>query len=201
MITYFIIALTAIVSYQAFESSSVMSKYRFSAYAVANRREYWRLISHVLVHADWGHLIFNMLTLFFFGTGVEAALKYYFGGLGVFYFIILYVAGGIFSSLYSLYQHQKHSGYFAVGASGAVSAVLFASILFSPQSSIYLFMIPIGIPAYIFGALYLGYSAYMVKNGHDNIGHDAHFWGAVFGFTFPIALNPDFFRIFIESIF
>lgn len=201
MITYFIIALTAIITYQAFESGSLMSKYRFNAFAVVHRREYWRLFSHILVHADWGHLIFNMLTLFFFGTGVESVLKYYFGGIGIFYFIVLYVAGGVFSTLYSIYQHRNHSGYNAIGASGAVSSVLFASILFSPQSSIYLFMIPIGIPAYIFGMLYLAYSAYMVKNGHDNIGHDAHFWGAVFGFIFPIILNPDFFRMFLDNIF
>ena len=201
MITFFIIAITAIVSYQGFSSAALINKYCLNAYAIVHRKEYWRLVSHIGVHADWGHLLFNMLTLFFFGTGVETALRIYFGGLGAIYFVIIYLVGGVFSSLYSLAKHQNNPGYNAVGASGAVSAVLFASILFSPQSKIYLFFIPIGIPAYIFGFLYLAYSAYMSKRGTDNIGHDAHFWGAIFGFCFPILLNSDFFRMFLERIF
>ncbi len=201
MFTYFIIALTGMVSYQAFGASSLFSKYRFNAYAVVHRREYWRLVSHIAIHADWGHLIFNMLTLFFFGPSVESALQYYFGAMGIFYFAVLYIIGGVFSSLYSLAKYQDNSGYNAVGASGAVSSVLFASILFNPQSKIYLFFIPIGIPAYIFGFMYLAYSAYMSKKGTDNIGHDAHFFGAIFGFAFPIFLNSDFFSMFLASIF
>jgi membrane associated rhomboid family serine protease len=102
------------------------------------------------------------------------------------------------SVLPSFGKYKNDPGYNAVGASGAVSAVVFASILFVPLGKIYLFFIPIGIPAFIFGGLYLIYSAYMAKRGGDNIGHDAHFWGALFGFVYTIAIKPKVFLVLIQ---
>lgn len=202
MVTYLIIGFTVLVTYKAFKDYSLFEKAKLSPYACVHHSQYERLISHMFVHVNWEHLIFNMLTMFFFGGNVEAVLKHDFGQLqGVLIYLLLYLAGGVFASLYSLYQHKNNVAYSAVGASGAVSAVLFASILFFPNQDIYLFFIPIGIPAYIIGPLYLFYSAYMAKKGMDNIGHDAHFWGAVWGFVFPILWNTAYIFSFFDYLF
>ena len=121
-----------------------------------------------------------MLTLFFFGTSVEYQL-------GVPLFGVLYIIGAIVSSLPALYKHKENQWYNALGASGAVSAILYAQILFHPLHMLYVFFIPM--PAIVFGVLYLFYSAKMAKKGVDNLGHDAHFWGAIVGFVFPILLD------------
>jgi len=200
MTTFFIIGLTVFMSYRAFQSRSFFEKAKFIPYRIARYKEYERAISHLFVHANWEHLIFNMLTLFFFGNNTEAVLSLTFGNIGTAYYLTLYLAGGIVASLYSFAKHKHDFSYSAIGASGAVSAVLFANILFNPNGKIYLFFIPIGIPAFLFGPLYLLYSAYMAKKETDNIGHDAHFLGAVFGFVFPIILNRDFFLQFVNKI-
>jgi membrane associated rhomboid family serine protease len=199
MVTLVIIALTALVSYHAFSRPSIVARYSFSSVKVWHGKEYQRLLSHIFLHAGWEHLIFNMITLYFFGRHVEAVFSEWFGTSGTLLYVFFYIAAGVFASLYSLYKHRDNPNYYAIGASGAVSAVLFASILFMPSSKIYLFFIPIGIPAYIFGPLYLAYSAYMSKKGSDNIGHDAHFWGAVFGFVFPLLLDSRFLSLFLSN--
>ena len=150
----------------------------------------WTIVSSMFAHDGIYHIIFNMLTLYFFGMYVLALV-------GEARFFLVYFIGGLVGNV--LFLLINHTGS-AVGASGAVSAVVFASILFNPLSKIYLFMIPFGIPAIIFGALYLGYSWYMAKKNVDNIGHDAHFWGAVFGFAFTIALKPALFMQFISIL-
>jgi membrane associated rhomboid family serine protease len=146
------------------------------------------------------HLLINMFVLFSFGRVVEVYYKELFEVKGAFYYILLYVGAIAISVLPSFGKHKDDPGYNAVGASGAVSAVVFASILFEPLAKIYLFFIPIGIPAAIFGVLYLIYSAYMGKRGKDNIGHDAHFGGAIFGIVFTICLKPKIVLYFIGQI-
>jgi membrane associated rhomboid family serine protease len=141
-----------------------------------------------------------MFVLFSFGRVVEIYYKELFEIKGAFYYVLLYVGAIAISVLPSFGKHKDDPGYNAVGASGAVSAVVFASILFEPLAKIYLFFIPIGIPAAIFGVLYLIYSAYMGKRGKDNIGHDAHFWGAIFGIVFTICLKPKIVLYFISQI-
>lgn len=131
-----------------------------------------------------------MLVLYSFGDVVEQYFHYYFPTTWIFLYLILYVAGIIISTLFSYFRYKNNPAYNAVGASGAVSAVLFASILFYPTGKIYMFFIPIPIPAFIFGALYLLYSYIMARRNRDNIGHDAHFWGAVFGIAFTIICRP-----------
>lgn len=200
MITFLLIGVTAFISYRAFQHPAFLDKALFIPYRIAHSKEYERSISHLFIHANWEHLIFNMLTLFFFGMSVESMLKVQFGPTGTAYYLVLYFAGGIAASVYSFFKHKDDWHYRSLGASGAVSAVLFANILFNPMGKIYLFFIPIGIPSFIFGPLYLFYSAYMAKRGTDNVGHDAHFWGAVFGFVFPIMLDPSFFPLFIGQI-
>jgi len=132
-----------------------------------------------------------MMVLYSFGRIVEQYYEMLFGLKGILYFILLYVGGTALSTLPSYGKHKDDYSYTAVGASGAVSAVVFTYILFDPLGKLTLFPIPIGIPSIIFGVLYLIYSAYMGKKNIDNVGHDAHFWGAIFGFVFTIVLKPD----------
>jgi membrane associated rhomboid family serine protease len=141
-----------------------------------------------------------MFVLYSFGTIAESGMVYYFGLKGNLYFIILYVGGIFLSVVPSFEKHKNHSWYNAVGASGAVSSVLFSSIIFNPSMKLSLFLLPIPIPAVIFGILYLIFSAYMSRRASDNIGHDAHFWGAVFGAVFTIALKPSLFLDFIHQL-
>ena len=130
------------------------------------------------------------MVLYSFGRIVEQYYGFYFSLKGILYYLLLYIGGTALSTLPSYGKHKDDYSYTAVGASGAVSAVVFASIVFDPLNKIYIFLIPIGIPAIIFGILYLVYSWYMGKKNIDNIGHDAHFWGAIFGFVFTILLKP-----------
>jgi membrane associated rhomboid family serine protease len=146
------------------------------------------------------HLAVNLFVLFGFGISVELAYKTLFGSMmGGVYYLLLYVLGLAASSIFDYFKHRNNYGYNAVGASGAVSSVLFAAILFSPTSILLLYGI-IPIPAVIGGALYLGYSYYMGRKGTDNIGHDAHFWGAVWGFAFTALLDYRLLFSFWEQI-
>lgn len=172
----------------------------FSPSEISQKGQWYRFISHAFIHANWEHLIFNMLTFFFFGVFVEQAFDYFFGNKGTILFLMEFLLAGIASSIPSYLKHKSNYSYSAVGASGAVSAILFTSILLNPLNKIYFFFIPIGIPAFIFGILYLIYSAYMSKRKVDNIGHDAHFWGAVFGIIFPLAFKFDLLYGFINII-
>ncbi len=192
-ITVIIILITVIVSLLAFNNTELFRKMVFNAYDIRHYKNSYRFLSYALIHADWIHLLINMMVLFSFGRIVEEYYGMYFGDKGIFYYILLYIGGIALSTLPSYGKHKDDKSYTAVGASGAVSAVVFASILFDPLSKIYIFLLPIGIPAILFGVLYLVYSAYMGKKNVDNIGHDAHFWGAVFGFCFTIALKPALF--------
>ncbi len=198
--TIFIIIITAIISIWAFNNREVFDKLSFNAYEIKHKKEGWRFFSYALIHAGWAHLIINMFVLYSFGDVVETLLNYYFGIKYLIYFSLLYIGGIIFSILFDFRKNKDNVYYNAVGASGAVSAIVFSSIILYPGGSIYLFFIPIPIPSAIFGILYLIYSAYMSKRAKDNIGHSAHFWGAIFGVIFTIILKPKLFLIFLEQI-
>jgi membrane associated rhomboid family serine protease len=190
-VTIVIIAITVIVSVLAFNNREIFRRLAFNAYDIKHFKNSYRFLSYALIHADWIHLFINMMVLYSFGRVVEQYYQMLFGLKGILYFILLYVGGTALSTLPSYGKHKDDYSYTAVGASGAVSAVVFTYILFDPLGKLTLFPIPIGIPSIIFGVLYLIYSAYMGKKNIDNIGHDAHFWGAVFGFVFTIALKPE----------
>lgn len=195
-----IIAITALVSIMAMYNKDLFYRLKFSPYLILHSRQWYRLFTHAFVHAGWMHLLINMWVLYLFGQVVVDNYAGLFGIKGYYYFIILYVGAILISSLPSYGKYKDNPYYNAVGASGATSAVLFASILFYPIGKIMIFPIPIGIPAFIFGILYLIYSAYMSKRGGDNIGHDAHFWGAVYGVLFTIAIKPAVALFFIDQI-
>ncbi len=181
-----VIAATVLISYVAFQNISVFEKYKFNVGAIKNRKEYIRLVSAGFLHGDWMHLLFNMMTLYFFGPIVVQV----FGEIG---FLVVYFGSIILGNLFSLYLYQNQSWYSAIGASGGVSGILFTSIAMIPDLGIYFFFIPIPIPGYIFGVLYFSYSVYSMLNPRqgDNIGHAAHLGGAFFGLVFAVALQPE----------
>ncbi len=196
-----ILVSTVIISILAFGNSELFGKLVFNAYRIKYNKESWRFFSYALVHSGWLHLIVNMWVLYSFGNIVEKTYTLHFGIKGSFYFLLLYVGGVLFSVLYDFGKQKENIYYNAVGASGAVSAVVFSSILIFPSGGIYLFPIPFAIPSWLFGILYLVYSAYMGKNGNDNIGHNAHFYGAVFGIAFTIVTLPGVLQGFINQLF
>jgi len=199
-ITLVIIIITVVVSLRALSSIGTFDKLKFNAYAINNNREWYRFFTHAFIHADWIHLLVNMFVLYSFGSMVEEFFKFHFGSRAILYYLTLYVGSVVVSSIPSYEKHRNNAYYNAVGASGAVSAVLFASILFYPTGKIIMLFLPVPIPSFIFGILYLIYSAYMAKKNVDNIGHDAHFYGAVFGFVITILFRPKLFMIFIDQI-
>ncbi|WPO84401.1 rhomboid family intramembrane serine protease [Chryseobacterium sp. JJR-5R] len=180
-----IIVITAIISFAAPNGSSNFEKYKFNVGAISNRKEYIRLLSAGFLHADLMHLIFNMLTLYFFGPVIIQ-------GFGNFGFLLIYFGSILLGNIFSLFIYQKQPWYSAIGASGGVSGILFAAIAMMPDIGIYMFFIPIPIPGYIFGLVYFAYSVYMMLNPsqHDNIGHAAHLGGAFFGLVYAVLTQP-----------
>lgn len=195
-----IVAVTCLVSILAFYNREILGRLQFNAYEIKHHKQGYRFFTYALVHAGWGHLAINMFVLWSFGRIVYTFYLHLFGNLGILYFLLLYIGGIMFSVLFDFGRHKNDEWYNAVGASGAVSAVVFASIILYPAGGVYLFFIPIEIPSPIFGILYLFYSAYMARRGRDNIGHDAHFWGAIYGIILTIALKPQVFLVFIEEV-
>jgi membrane associated rhomboid family serine protease len=205
-LTLFLIIVTSLVSILAFRNHEMFNKLKFNAYMVWHKKEWVRMFSHALVHGGWMHLIINMYVLWIFGRTVEGAFndsgifpQTY--SLGKFFYVLMYVLAVPVSSVPALLKHKNNHYYNSVGASGAVSAIVFTMILLAPDMRLGILFIPISVPAYIFGVLYLAYSYFMSRRDTDNIAHDAHFVGSVFGFVFPIMLNTHLFQSFINQIF
>lgn len=194
--TLIILIVTVITSLAAFRNHGLFDKLILWPRVMNTPSEYHRLLTSGFIHADYGHLFFNMFTLFFFGQNVEMIFTGY--GIGVHMFVVLYLTAIIVASLPSLIKHRNNGYYRSLGASGGVSAIVFSSIYFMPWSKIYVFFLPI--PGIVAGVAFLAYSAYMSKRGSDNIGHDAHFWGAVYGFLFTLAFSPDHGSIFLQEL-
>lgn len=180
LVTIIIIVANCIISFKGFRDFGFFEKYKFQVGGV-RRGEQFRLFSSGFLHVDTSHLFFNMFSLYIF-SGV--VINY----MGVLSFVIIYVGSLILGSLLSLYFHKNEYHYSAVGASGAVMGIIYSAILLRPDMSLYIFFIPIPIPAYIFGIGYLLYSIYGMKNRIGNIGHDAHFGGAIGGYVITLIL-------------
>lgn len=200
-ITLFLIILTVLVSYTTFRNRLAFERMKFNAYEIRQHRSWHRFFSYGLLHADWMHLLVNMFVLYSFGSLVEEIIVAQFGLTGRLLYAILYISALFFSVLPSYFKHRKNYYYNAVGASGAVSSILFASIILHPQGSVYFMFIPVPIPAVIFGVFYLGYSVWMARRGGDNVAHDVHFWGAVYGILFIALIHPEFIKSFIRYFF
>ena len=186
IVTIVIIAANVILSYKGFGDYNFFDRYKFQVGAI-QRGEKVRMFSSGFLHADTQHLLFNMLTLYFFANVVINLLS-------PFFFLVIYIGSLFLGSLLSLHFHKNEYYYSAVGASGAVTGILYSAILLQPGMNLYMFFIPIPIPAYIFGIVYLLYSIYGMKNKVGNIGHDAHFGGAIGGFVITLILSPWLFQ-------
>ena len=201
-ITIGLIIANVIFSMVGFSNAAIVDKTIMWPYRVARENQYIRFITSGFLHADWMHLIFNMFTLFFFGIGLE----HYFGMYGLggnISYLSLYFLGLIISDIPSYIKHKNDYNYRSLGASGAVSAVVFATIVFSPWSPIYLYG-ALKISATVYAILYIFYCVYMGKKSGDNINHDAHLWGSLFGLAFTLILiavmQPDLFTGIIEEL-
>jgi membrane associated rhomboid family serine protease len=188
-----IFVFTIITSLYAFYDHSIYGKFMLHPYSVSKGQNVYTLITSGLVHADWMHLFFNMFTFYAFAFTLERLM-------GSWQFGLLYFLGLVLSDLPTVIKHKDHFNYNSLGASGAISAVLFSYILFNPMSKIYIMFIPIGIPAVVFGILYLIYCAYASRNSRDHINHDAHFFGALTGLIFTIIFVPGILQNFIAML-
>ncbi len=204
-LTGLLVLVTIFVSYLAFNNPDLRARLLFVPALMQERgqSEWHRFITAGFIHADWLHLAFNSFVLWEFGRFVELAyVKIHGKMMGSLFFLALYFFGLVAASTYSYFKHRDNYGYAALGASGAVSGVLFAAIVFAPLLPLQFLFLPfISLPAVVMGVLYLAYSSYMSRRGSDNIGHDAHFWGGVWGFFFTIALAPQLLQHFLKQIF
>lgn len=189
-ITLVLVLANLAVSIPAFNNSKLMNDLIFYPPAIANNNQYYRFITHGFLHADIAHLAFNMIALYSFGGAVEEifSLECLFGSMGKVYYLLMYLVALVVATLPTYLKNVNNYQYRSLGASGAVSAVVFAGLTLLPQLPINFMFIPIDIPGYIFGIIYLGVSAYLDRKGGGNVNHSAHFWGAAFGVVFTLIL-------------
>lgn len=183
IVAVILILINLIFTYQGLRSHVFLDRFKFDVDNILIHKDYKRLITSGFLHIGWFHFIFNMYTLYSFSGGVEAVL-------GITTFILIYFASLIGGNLFSLFVHRNHGDYTAVGASGAVSGIVFASIVLFPDMELSLLFMPIHIPAWLFGLIYVLYTIYGVKSKRDNIGHEAHLGGLVIGVIIALIMQP-----------
>lgn len=199
-LTTILIGITAITSILGFNRYEILDRWMFMPYRIKHRSQWDRFILSGFIHKDYIHLLFNMFTFYFFGGVVEMFLRYTFGVfVGGALFVVFYLLGIIIADIPTYSKHQDDSQYRALGASGGTSATVFASIIILPLADICLFAI-ICLPGFILGVLFLIYSYVKGKNGADNINHDAHLYGAIFGIIFILILSPSSAWTFVDQI-
>ncbi|KRG42799.1 hypothetical protein ARC78_08925 [Stenotrophomonas pictorum JCM 9942] len=195
-ITLLLIAITGLVSWMAFSNRKLADRLILWPPAIDRHKQYDRLVTYGFIHADFAHLIFNMVTLFFFGRMIEGLMLRITGQWWV--YLVFYLLALVVSILPSYLKNQKNPNYLSLGASGAVSAVLFAFILVSPWSLIFVFFIPA--PAILYAVFYVGYSLWMDRKGGDRINHSAHLAGAAFGVLFMLCMEPRLLQVFLQEL-
>lgn len=194
-ITLILIVVTGLVSWLAFNNRQLLDRLMLWPPAIDRSKQYDRLLTHGFIHADFQHLLFNMITLYFFGSLVERWFVPYIGQLG---FVLFYLSAIVVAILPTYMRHRHDPNYRSLGASGAVSAVLFTYILVQPWSLIFVFFLPV--PAILYAVLYIGYSIWMDKRGGDNVNHSAHLWGAAYGVMFTLIMEPRVFGGFVQKL-
>jgi membrane associated rhomboid family serine protease len=212
MISIALLIFTITYSIYAMNRSDIKYKYIFHPYSINHFNQHYRFLSHAFIHGDYIHLAFNMYALLMFGPIIENEIFPYLLGsydepnqkLGSLFFIIMYTGAIYASSISEYFKNKNNQSYSSLGASGAINSLIFSFIIFAPTAQLGFFFIPM--PAWVFGVLYLGITFYLSKRNTsiasvDRIGHEAHFWGAIFGILFTIALKPDLFFNFIQNIF
>ncbi|MBB5397874.1 rhomboid family intramembrane serine protease [Mucilaginibacter sp. 14171R-50] len=187
-----IFVITLATSLWAFSNENIYGELILNPYNVSRGYKVYTIITSGLIHKDWNHLFFNMLSYYFFAFQLEALLGHW--QFGVLYFLSL-----ILSDLPSIQKHKEDIWYNSLGASGAISAVVFSFIMFAPRAQMSLIFLPIPMPAWVFGGLYLIYCHFASKHARDNINHDAHFYGAVSGIVITFALHHNIFNEFVRQ--
>lgn len=195
IVTFVLIGITALVSWQAFNNPRLMERLILWPPAINRNKQYDRLVTHGFIHADMQHLLFNMITLFFFGRAIEPVFVERIGVVG---FLAFYLSAIVMAIMPTYFRHRDDSHYRSLGASGAVSAVLFSYILFAPWSLIFVFFLPV--PAIVYAVAYVGYSIWMDRRGSDNVNHSAHLWGAAYGVMFTLLLEPQVLGHFLSRL-
>ena len=193
--TLLLIGVTVALSWYCFERPRLLDRLLLWPPAVQRLRQYDRFVSHGFVHADWQHLLFNMITLYFFGRAVEGVFTDLIGQAG---FVLFYLSAILVAILPTYLRHRHDSRYRSLGASGAVSAVLFAYVLLAPWSLIFVFVLPV--PAILYAVFYVGYSIWMDRQGTDNVNHSAHLWGAGYGLLFTLMMEPRVWNHFLTQL-
>jgi len=192
-----IFVITLITSFKAFSDPVLKANFMFNPYRISRNKEYQRFLTHGLIHADHMHLAFNMLTFYFFAFFFERLI-------GHWQFAVFYLGSLALSSVTSFIKHKDNPGYNALGASGAVSAIVLGVVMFYPDIPLRILFIPIDIPGWIMAIAFIGYSHYASRHRNDNIGHEAHLWGAFSGILLTLLLKPvviEYLRQFIERTF
>jgi len=193
--TLLLVGVTVLVSWMAFNNRQLVERLLLWPPAIDRQHQYDRLLTHGFVHADWQHLLFNMITLFFFGRAIEPFFVSYIGSLG---FVLFYLSAILVAILPTYLRHRHDPRYRSLGASGAVSAVLFAYILLAPWQLILVFFLPV--PAILYAVFYVGYSIWMDRQGTDNVNHSAHLWGAGYGVLFALMMEPRLWQNFLARL-
>ncbi|MFC0677668.1 rhomboid family intramembrane serine protease [Lysobacter korlensis] len=195
MLTFLLIGVTVLLSWRAFERPRLLERLILWPPAIDRKHQYERLVTHGFIHADWQHLLFNMITLFFFGRAIEGLFAQYMGPLG---FVLFYVSAIVVAILPTYVRHRRDANYRSLGASGGVSAVLFAFILLDPWTLIFVFFLPV--PAIVYAVAYVGYSFWADKHGGDNVNHSAHLSGAAYGVLFMLLMEPRVAGVFLQEL-
>jgi membrane associated rhomboid family serine protease len=194
-----IFLFTVVTSIYAFSNHEVYGKFMLHPYSVSRGQKLYTLITSGLIHKDWTHLLFNMLSFYFFAFPLERTLASI-SAWGHVHFGLIYVLSLVLSDVSSITKHKDHFWYNSLGASGAVCAVVFSYILFYPLTKMLILPIPIPIPAVLYGFLFLGYCWYAARHASDHINHDAHFYGALTGVLLTIILHPDIVLYFLGQL-
>uniref|UniRef100_UPI004048D856 rhomboid family intramembrane serine protease n=2 Tax=Roseivirga sp. TaxID=1964215 RepID=UPI004048D856 len=199
-ITYILMAIIGLVTYFAWQRPEWHKRLMLNPYLTVHNRQYYRLLTSGFVHNNSMHLFLNLFTLYFFGLAIEQIFYTYFGDLGLALYVILFISAIVVANYPTTLKHKNNPGYNSLGASGGVSALVLAFILFDPVRDLCLYAI-ICLPGYILGGLFIAYSVIMSKRNADNINHDAHLFGALYGMIFTLILRPSTLSTFIEAIF
>jgi membrane associated rhomboid family serine protease len=198
VITYALLAITIGVSFLTWNRPELFSKLMMNPYQISHRQQYYRFVTSGFIHKDHMHLFFNMFSFYFFGRPVEQIFNMVFGPLGNIYFIAFYIIAIVVSDMPSYFKHRNDHRYNSLGASGAIAAVIFVYIIFQPLSKMCILVICM--PGFILGALYIIFSYYQGRKANDNINHDAHLYGALFGLLFCVVFYPQSIPDFFEQI-
>ena len=194
-ITLVIIIITTLTSFYAFNNARVMNDFMFLGHRVRNNKEYIRFISSGFIHADFQHLFFNMFSFYFFGSTTEWMFERIFPTAPNVLFLLFYLSALAISEIPSYIKNKNNYQYASLGASGAVAAVIYANIFFDPFGMMSFYFIPM--PKFVFGIFYIMICIYMDRQRMDNVNHSAHLWGAVYGFFFPLLVQPNLIHFFI----